>query len=473
MRWRGAALSAGMIFAVVAATGCGAYLRTIRAYDGPARDDARIARLIVPWPAFLQELDGVPNRVQGSRYTVVELAPGGHRVAVIYRTVTAGYGYTLTRTSGPSRFEVVAEPGALYAVGTVVSGDRVGQYLDGPFPMSVEIPGTGRRVFLDRAPGSDENDTTDNFCFTVETGGERRSYESFLVPGQVPVYSEDRRHVAFFVYHGRGDHQWVVDGVPEKERFHALNGSLEFSADGSRYAYVGVRDRETILVLDGRTVTVDGLRVDGGAFAFSPDGKRFAYRARAEDGREYVSIDGRSLGPYQEAYVPSFSEKKGRLMFFAIEKGAWRLYFDGGMSPVPSDTEPPPVVIFDDAEERFAWIARIGNQVAVVSGGKRGPAFDDVSLPKFSPQGAHLVYLAKAGEHLMHVVVDGEIAASHPEIDLGSLELSESGDRVFFKVKGDGAWVMKELPLPQPIRSAAPADAPAPTASPDLPQQPS
>lgn len=476
MHGKGAFWTAVLVAAVFTATGCGAYLRTIRAYEGPAREDGRVARLIVPWPAFLQELDGRPNRVQGTRFTIVELAPGVHQITVIYRVVTAGYGYTLTRTSGPSRFEIAAEAGALYVVGTMVSGDRVAQYVTGPFPSSVEIPGAGRRVLLDRAPGSGAGDTTDNFCMAVEQGGARTTYESFLVPGQVPAYSENKRHVAFFLYHGRADHQWVVDGVPEREHFDELDGAVEFSADGSRYAYVGVRDREARLVLDGEAVPLSGRSVSGSAFAFSPDGKRFAYRGREAGGREFVVVDGKSFGPFEEAFVPSFSEKKGKLMFFARAGGAWRLYIDGARSAVASDSEPPPVVRFDADEARFAWVARIGARVAVVSEGAAGPAFDDLSLPEFSPDGAHLVYAAKENDHLMHVVVDGAIAATHPEIDLGSLGFSESGDKLFFKVKGDGVWVMKELPLPRSPEAApaeaAPADQPsAPTAAPDLPQR--
>ena len=177
-------------------------------------------------------------------------------------------------------------------------------------------------------------------------------------------------------------------------------------------------------------------------------------------------IDGKALGPFQDSFNPSFSGTRGALMFFAQEGGLWRLYTDRARGAVTSVGKPPPFIITNPSEERVAWVAHSRGSYSVVIDDVAGPAFDDVSVPEFSPKSEHLVYLAQEGEHLMHVVVDGANRV---------LECYDINN-----------WVMKELPLPRQPGSATPVPeatpeatpdvtpdatpAPAPTAAPDLPQ---
>lgn len=450
MKWRTqTSRVVGLVSIAFLLSACGgAYQRTIRHHGGAYRPNSSVARVVVPSPAFVKQIDGRQVSGGGRRFTVIDFAPGTHSFEVIYREVIPSGSVTITRTAGPNGFKLDVKAGELYVVHSVVSGQQVAQFLTGPHPLEVTVPGSGRRIYLDRAPGSDANDLTDNYCFAVDHAGRRTTYPTFLVPNQVPYFSKDGNHVAFFVYHGRKDHQWIVDGVPQARHFERLVGPVKFSDDGSRHAYLGQNGRVVSLVVDGRPISLKGRTVSIGSLEFSPDARHYAYLARERQGLSFVIVDGEELGPFQDSFAPSYSSMKGQLVFFAKSGGKWRLYLNGKKSPLEFDLEPPALIAFDSKEDRFAYVARIGERFAVVSGGSVGPAYDDLSLPLFSPDDAHLVYIAKdEGARRQHVVVDGEIAGTFDEIDFDSLGFSEDCKTVFFKIRKGGSWVMSEIKI--------------------------
>ena len=150
-----------------------------------------------------------------------------------------------------------------------------------------------------------------------------------------------------------------------------MQGSVRFSPDGRRLAYVACREKKMRLVLDG----VEGKPLDGiadGHPLFSPDGGRLVY-AGVLDGkwRLFEAISGRETKPY---------EKLG------------------------------PVVFSDDGQH-MALLVWHGKKCAVLVGNKEQPEYDNAKDLTFSPDGKRLAYAA-ATQDEWRMVVDGQAVQS-------------------------------------------------------------
>ena len=87
----------------------------------------------------------------------------------------------------------------------------------------------------------------------------------------------------------------VADNLPGF-RFDGLEaGTLSFSPDSKRFAYVAFIGEKQYVVVDGRS-SPDYAAILRGTPIFSPDGKRVAYAA-ARQNRWSVYVDGQAGRP--------------------------------------------------------------------------------------------------------------------------------------------------------------------------------
>ena len=114
----------------------------------------------------------------------------------------------------------------------------------------------------------------------------------------------------------------------------------EGTLDRKHFAYAGRRGERWYWVLDGEVVAegmLDSKHCD--QFVFSPDGKRWMYRIRQDNGW-YVGVDKNSYGPFDElayeapdlwlhAYQSCFSPDSGKAFFAAKKNGCWFLFCEG------------------------------------------------------------------------------------------------------------------------------------------------
>jgi hypothetical protein len=188
-----------------------------------------------------------------------------------------------------------------------------------------------------------------------------------------PVFSRDGRHVAYLAR--RDERAVVVVDGKEGPTFDAIYDFV-FSADGSRFAYVGRNGKE--LDASRWTMVTDhqpGPEYDDvGIPVFSPDGARLLHTAsRVVDGRTRALVveNGRVVGDYDWAGDIAFSP-------------------DGKTIAIASGR-----IVGDSLRCSMA----VGTEV--------GPEFPWVGLPTWSTDGVHFAYVVRSGALQMRVMRDG------------------------------------------------------------------
>lgn len=245
--------------------------------------------------------------------------------------------------------------------------------------------------------------------FAVVDGREGRPYDA--VRGL--TFGPGGRRVAYAgLTFGAGDVTQgvaVIDGV-EGERFDRVGEVFHFSPEGGRVAYFAERTGKKVLVADGRQFAHDeianvkfgpgarlmfagkrGTRqvvyVDGAGekeyaagaaepadarhydshddeFAFSPDGRRYAYVAN-QGGREFVVVDGAEGKQYDDIDDLQFTAD-GRHVVFAARRGGKSLVVVDGVEGreydgfVPVGGPESQRLLSVVGERRFGALARRG-----------------------------------------------------------------------------------------------------------------
>jgi hypothetical protein len=286
-----------------------------------------------------------------------------------------------------------------------------------------------------------------------------------------PHFSKDGRHFAYRAERG-GKHFVVVDGKESKP--YDLVHTPVFGGDGARVAFEAVRDKQTLFVVDGREFAADDpegqalfyVGAERAPYVVERDGKRFVlwrdkqsgpfdevsgYTLSTSGGRvtfvakrggkEFAVVDGKESKPYDAVGQPDVSPKGGRVMFVAREGEASFAVVDGvegaRYDSVGIGHESP----FSPDGAHYAYKAtREGDDSLrsfVVADGKEGKGYDFVDHVAYTPDGAHLLYVAySTARYKTFLVRDGEEVASYDNLpDFGGFRFGPDGRRMFFRLR--------------------------------------
>jgi WD40 repeat protein len=211
---------------------------------------------------------------------------------------------------------------------------------------------------------------------------------------------------------------------------HLLTRDFILSPDGTKFAYRARRGGRTTVIVDGQErKTYDNVW----GLIFSPDSKRFAFGAE-DSGKKFVVVDGQEGLPYDFITDFTFSPDSKHFAYSARKFGKELIILDGQESK-PYDIVSPPSFSLNGSQ--FAYAVKEGEKAFVVLNGQKSKSYGGIYLhigPTFSPDGKRLAYvIGDAFEYIGHreepsplnprVVLDGQEGKVYP-FGMGSLTFS-------------------------------------------------
>ncbi len=304
-----------------------------------------------------------------------------------------GPGYDAVRSGDP----VFSDDGR--AIGYVAkAGGRIFAVVNGKEGPRYDDVGVGRLLSPDgtRVAYAVRKETQ---ALVVNNGIEGPVFEGI---GTV-IHSPDSRHIA---YPGRRGKNWyvVLDSTMTGPFDAVTSGSLQFSPDGSRFAFIANAQGRTAVVLDGHPL---GWYRAVSWFRFSPDSRRFAYAA-TNDTKWRVYCDN-DPGPETDGIGNDivFSPDSRRLAYGACFDTLWAVLLDHKPIRIVRDIGDDSTIVFSPDSRHLAHFFRSGDTTGLLLDGE--PAGTDCFVrypPVFSPDSRRLAYVTRS-RPFCHVVIDG------------------------------------------------------------------
>jgi hypothetical protein len=291
-------------------------------------------------------------------------------------------------------------------------------------------------------------------------------------------FGDDGKHFRYRAERG-GKHFVVVDGV-EYGPYESVTAPAfrEYKDRGFVAAFNAVRDGRQLFVVNGREFPADdpeGRELFFGDEAGHPrevvrEGKHFvvwegkevgpfdeqigtSLRAEPRAGGWFVTFEGRRGGkriavidgvegkPYDYVGTIHLSPGGAHTLYAAGQGEEWFVVFDGKEGPKYDRVEIPygPSPFSPDGNH-YAYAAARGTysrESFVVADGKEGKRYDYVTAVTYTPDGAHLLYLAydRAREKTF-LVRDGEEVAAYDNMPYeGGIRFGPDGKRTFFRLR--------------------------------------
>jgi hypothetical protein len=228
------------------------------------------------------------------------------------------------------------------------------------------------------------------------------------------LFSPEAKRLA---YAAERDSLWFVveDGKVGPSFVEILERSLEFSADGSRLAYLGRSVDGTHLVV----AEVVGPPFDAvGSFALSRDGNRVAYAVR-DGNRARVLVDGMAGDDWVAVKDVIITDDGQHVAFAGRQSDGWRIVVDGVAGEVFRRVREPG---FDGAGHVY-YVAADSTGEFIVRASERTGASAAIRQVILSGEGSRLGYIADR-DSVSQLVVDGEVLAERTVIS----EMAFSGN---------------------------------------------
>lgn len=211
--------------------------------------------------------------------------------------------------------------------------------------------------------------------------------------------------------------QVVVDEIEGKMYSAVSAATLRFSADGKRSGYIASAGSQNFLVIDGQEIVIEE-GVNPQDFIFSPDGQSFSYIAKQADDTFY-NVTGGVKGTarnYNSAADLAYSPDGKKLAYkaFYTDKGAsvFTGEEEGKLYERLSEASP---IVFSSDSQKIAYVAQKGEELFVVLNSSEEKSYQEIRNITFSADSKNIFYLAKK-DNKVFLVINGKEKEPYDEI---------------------------------------------------------
>jgi Tol biopolymer transport system component len=307
---------------------------------------------------------------------------------------------------------------------------------------------------------------------------ERESHEKLIA--KIPptsLISEIFRvnfHPLRFAYGAKENYKQlvIVDGKKGKPYAEIRKGTLVFSPDGQRLAYVAEANGTTFVVADEEEkkyaeipryipmrdipysdklilsqLALHSVEIYEGPLKFSPDSNRLAY-VENRRGYDFVVVDGKMGKEYEVIFRTTliFSPDSKRFAYVARRGEKHFVVLDGNEGKVYDSIEG---LTFSPDSKRLAYKARIKKSAkwSVVVDEEEGEKYIGIGRPIFSPDSKTVVYAARVRRLLKSkyiVVVNDKKVEEYDGVGAGTITFSPNSERLAYAAKFGKKWFIVE-----------------------------
>ena len=280
-------------------------------------------------------------------------------------------------------------------------------------------------------------------------------------------FSDDGKHLAYTAERG-GKRFVVVDGAEYGPYERVTTPAFRDHGDGGGFvvAFDAARDGRQLFVVSGREFPADDPK--GRALFFGEEPAR--PREVVREGKHFVAWGGKEFGPFDErigTFLHTAPRAGGPLVVFEGQRGGKQITVVDGVEGRPYDYVGE--IHISPGAEHTLYAARRGEDSFVVLDGGEGPKYSNVDIDygskPFSPDGRHYAYAASRGDEgdgQEFVVADGK--EGRPYYRVTSLTYTPDGAhllylaydraraRTFLVRDGEEVAAYEQMPDPGGIR---------------------
>lgn len=270
----------------------------------------------------------------------------------------------------------------------------------------------------------------------VVEGKEGKYYDSIVDSFE---FSPDSNHIGYEV-HQNNQEDFIVIDQKEDSKYDNV-GNLIFSPDSKRYAYRATKDNKVFVVLDGQ----EGNKYDGiNSLLFSSDGKQLVYKAKKLiNGQEKGVLvrNGKESQLFDDVFPLDFSPDSTKLAYVVKEKGTTASVYINDKEIAKYNTLLGGT--FSPDSERFAFTAvnKEGKAFAIVDN-KEFSISPKSILTKFvfSPDSKHIAFVVQK-EKNASIMLDGIEGKSFDYVS--EPKFSEDSRNLIYNAKaGQDLWLI-------------------------------
>lgn len=266
------------------------------------------------------------------------------------------------------------------------------------------------------------------------------------------TFSPDSKRVAFIGQRGQNWHA-VIDGVEQAAAQEIGRDGIVFSPDSKRVAYTAIRRGRHGVIVDG----TEGTTHDAIAgILFSPDSAHL-YLLALRNGQQVIFVDGQEKATHEAVRGIGFSHDGKKTVVAVKHKGKSMHLIDGRAEPAYDDISPP---IFSPDNLQMAYAARTSKKWCPIRDGKAGAFHDQILSITFGPDHRRLAYVARDNGKAK-VIVDDRASHEFDEIWQNQVNFSPDGRHVVFGARqGEHSFLVVDEAMGEPIGNFIPGSLP-------------